>query len=188
MIIIGITGTLGAGKGTVVNYLVREKGFAHFSVRKYLIQEIEKRGMPVNRDSMMVVGNDLREKHSPSFIIDKLYDQAIETGRSCVIESIRAPGEVDSLRRKRNFFLFAVDAKPEIRYQRIISRNSETDQVDYSTFLQNEAREMDTDNPNKQNLRKCIEVADVIFYNNDTIGALQQQVETTLDQILKQTK
>ena len=27
MIIIGITGTLGAGKGTVVNYLVEKKGF-----------------------------------------------------------------------------------------------------------------------------------------------------------------
>ena len=27
MIIIGITGTLGAGKGTIVDYLVKEKGF-----------------------------------------------------------------------------------------------------------------------------------------------------------------
>lgn len=187
MLIIGITGTLGAGKGAIVEYLVKEKGFAHFSVREYLIHEIEKRSLPVNRDSMVVVANDLREKHSPSFIIDELYDQAIETGRNCIIESIRTPGEVDSLRRKNNFYLFAVDANPEIRYKRIISRNSETDRIDYSTFLQNEAREMDTDNPNKQNIRKCIGMADVLFINNDTISALQQQVETTLDRIMKQT-
>ena len=35
--IIGITGTLGAGKGTVVDFL-KEKGFRHFSVRDYLIK------------------------------------------------------------------------------------------------------------------------------------------------------
>lgn len=41
MIIIGITGTLGAGKGTVVEYL-KTKGFKHFSVREFLTQEIKK--------------------------------------------------------------------------------------------------------------------------------------------------
>lgn len=36
MHIIGITGTLGAGKGTIVEYLKDKKGFAHFSVREFL--------------------------------------------------------------------------------------------------------------------------------------------------------
>ena len=31
MLIIGITGTLGAGKGTIVEYL-REKGFRHLTI------------------------------------------------------------------------------------------------------------------------------------------------------------
>ena len=33
-IIIGITGTLGAGKGTVVEYL-KKKSFKHYSVRSF---------------------------------------------------------------------------------------------------------------------------------------------------------
>ena len=40
MLIIGITGTLGAGKGTVVEYLVEKKGFDHYSVRAFLLKEI----------------------------------------------------------------------------------------------------------------------------------------------------
>lgn len=43
MLIIGITGTIGAGKGTVSDYLVNKKGFKHFSVREFLIKEINKR-------------------------------------------------------------------------------------------------------------------------------------------------
>ena len=52
MIIIGITGTLGAGKGTIVDYLVKNKGYHHYSVRAYLTEEIKRRNLPVNRDSM----------------------------------------------------------------------------------------------------------------------------------------
>ena len=60
MITIGITGTLGAGKGTIVDYLVKSRGFEHYSVRAFITEEIKRRGLPVNRDSMTQVGNDLR--------------------------------------------------------------------------------------------------------------------------------
>ncbi len=181
MLIIGITGTLGAGKGTIVNYLINEKGFAHFSVREFLLKEIERRRLPQNRDSMVVVANDLRATHSPSYITDKLYEQAVKTGKNAVIESIRTPGEVDSLRQKSNFYLFAVDANPKIRYERIKKRKSETDHIDYNTFIENETREMTSDDPNKQNLKKCLEMADYLLYNNDTIEELNKQVERILN-------
>ncbi|HSG68025.1 MAG TPA: AAA family ATPase, partial [Bacteroidales bacterium] len=122
MIIIGITGTLGAGKGTIVDYLVREMGFEHYSVRDFLLSEMKKLGMPENRDSMTSLANRLRTAFGPSYIIDQLYDQARESLHDCVIESIRTPGEVQSLRRKQDFYLFAVDADPAIRFRRIKKR------------------------------------------------------------------
>lgn len=169
MLIIGITGTLGAGKGTLVEYLLREKGFAHYSVRAFLTQEITHRNMPLNRDSMVLVANDLRQKNSPSYIVDCLYEQAIDSGQNCVIESIRTPGEIDSLKRKGRFYLFAVDAAPEIRYRRISSRGSETDSVSYETFIANEEREMQSKDPNHQNLRECIRRADYVLTNDGSI-------------------
>jgi dephospho-CoA kinase len=180
MIIIGITGTLGAGKGTIVEYLVREKGFIHFSVRSFITEEILRQGLPVNRDSMVVVANKLRADHSPSYIIDQLYQQALLTGKNCIIESIRTPGEVQSLREKGNFLLFAVDADPQLRYERIVMRNSETDRISYETFVENEKREMQSNDPNKQNIGKCIEQADQIFMNNSSVEMLFGQVEESL--------
>jgi dephospho-CoA kinase len=185
MLIIGITGTIGAGKGTIVKYLTEQKQFKHYSVRSFLIDEIEKRKLIVNRDSMTMIANELRANHSPSFVTDQLYNKALITGSNCIIESIRTPGEIDSLRDKNDFYLFAIDAPSEIRYQRILLRKSETDNISYQTFIENENREMDTDDPNKQNLRKCIEMADFVFENSGIINELEKKVEIILNKINK---
>ena len=93
MIIFGITGTLGAGKGTVVEYL-KQKGFTHYSVREFLIEEIKRRGLPVNRDSMNMIGEGLRAEHGASYIVGILYDRAAQAGADAIIDSIRTPGEI----------------------------------------------------------------------------------------------
>ncbi|GAB4321069.1 MAG: AAA family ATPase [Bacteroidales bacterium] len=183
MIVIGLTGTLGAGKGTVVDFLKNEYGFSHYSVRGFLLREIAKLGLEGNRDTMVKVANSLREKHGPSYITDQLYEEATRNGTPAVIESIRTPGEIDSLRRKSDFILWAVDADPEIRYQRILKRGSETDHISYETFLQNEQREMEGKEPFQQNLKACIGMADHLFYNNGTIDELYHQVREAVEEL-----
>lgn len=180
MIIIGITGTLGAGKGTVVEYLTRYCGFAHFSVRAFISRELDRRGMPVNRDTLTALANEMRAKNSPSYIIEELYKEAALEEKNCIIESIRTPGEVDALRCKPDFFLLAVDADPRIRFNRVRKRNSETDKVSFSTFINSEQREMHSEDPNKQNLAECIRQADFVIENNGSMEELHEKTEEFL--------
>jgi dCMP deaminase len=183
MIVIGLTGTIGAGKDTVVNYLIKNEDFQHFSVRKFLIKELQKRNLPSNRDTMRQLANELREKYGASYIIEKLYLEAIKSNKNSIIESIRTVGEVEALRNKDNFFLIAIDADPKIRYSRIKQRGSETDDVDYNTFIAQENEEMKNNDPNKQNISKCIELADYYIENNGTFQQLYDQIDRVLKEI-----
>lgn len=180
--IIGITGTLAAGKGTIVEYL-ESKGFKHFSVRAYLTRVVEERGLPLNRDSLVAVANDLREKHSPSFIAEELYREAKEAGGDVIIESIRTEGEIRALKSKGNFKLFAIDADPQLRYDRAVGRASETDSVTFETFVQNEEREWANTDPTKGNLKRCIELADYTFTNSGSVEELFAQIDAALAEL-----
>ena len=183
MKIIGITGTLGAGKGTIVDYLQDKHGFKHFSVRAFLTEIINQRKLPLNRDTMVEVANELRAKQAPSYIVEQLYEKAKESNTDSIIESIRTMGEIHALRKLKGFRLLAVDANPELRYERIVGRNSETDRISFDTFKENEAREMNSIDMNKQNLGACIAQADFKLMNDGSFESLYVQIETALKQL-----
>lgn len=180
MKIIGITGTLGAGKGTIVDYLTQKRGFKHFSVRGYLSRFIQQKGEEVNRDTLVATANALRAQHSPSFIAEELYREAMASGEDCIIESIRTVGEVNALRATGDFTLLAVDADQRLRYNRILERASETDKISFETFAANEAREMNSEDVNKQNLSACMLLADYRFTNNGSFEELYLQIDKAL--------
>lgn len=77
--IIGITGTNGAGKGAVVEYLI-QKGFKHYSARDFITEEIKKRELPVDRSSMREVANDRRLAHGSAYVIESLFKRAEDNG------------------------------------------------------------------------------------------------------------
>jgi len=183
MLIVGITGTAGAGKGTIVAYLTRERGFRHYSVRGYLESRIRERGLPNNRDTMVALANDLRAQHGPSYLVMELYAEARREGGDAVIESIRSPGEVTGLRGMGRFVLLGVDAPVEVRYARIVRRSSSTDLVSLEKFKADDAREMTSTDPNHQNIARCMKLADYMICNDGTVEALERQVGEIIDAI-----
>lgn len=175
--IIGITGTDGAGKGAVVEYLVDKKGFVHYSARALITAEIQARGLPVNREHMRLVANDMRGTHGLDVIVTTALKRMQEDGvHDAIIESIRAVKEVDTL-HANDGILLAVDADQRMRYERIMSRQSESDQVSFQDFVAQEQLEMNDPDPNGMQKAQVIEMADYTIMNNGTLAELGEQVE-----------
>lgn len=186
--ILGITGTIGAGKGTVVDYLVT-KGFTHYSVREALVEEIQKRGLPVNRTNMNEVATDLRRTHGPTYFGDLFRTQAEKENVSkFIIESIRNPKEAEKI-KSLGGFLIVVDADKHIRYERIVGRGSETDDVSFEEFVAHEEREMTTENPEDpafMDIRAVIAMADATIMNDGTLEELHAKIDEALAKLAHQ--
>lgn len=179
--IIFITGTLGAGKGTIVDILSRLFGFQHYSVRNYLLSVLSERQLPPDRDHMTLIANELRAHHGGAYIIEQLYAEATRSRQPAVIESVRAPAEVTFIKTLSGSALLAVDALVSLRYKRVTAlRKQSTDNISFGEFLSHEARELHAIDPNQQQLAYCIKAAEICFMNNATIDALEQDVVSYL--------
>lgn len=179
--LIGITGTNGSGKGTVVDYLVEKKGFKHYAARDFITRALTEQGIPVDRSSMRLMANELRAQHEPAHVIKSLYQDAVKD--SCervVIESVRNMGEAQFL-KSVGALLIAVDADQMLRYSRVQGRRSSTDQVDYLTFIEHEEREMNPVGPHDMDIRGVMGLADAVIENDGALLELHKQVDKILE-------
>ncbi len=184
MILLGITGTDGSGKGTVVDYLVTHKGFTHFSARAIWIDILEERHMETSRANMRLVANEMREKHGNDFLITYYTEKIQQQGTlKAIIESIRAVDEAKTL-KERGGILIAVDADQKLRYERVQSRRSGTDRVSFEQFVAHELLESNDPNPHGMQKQKVIDMADHLILNNGTLEEFHTKIEDVFLNIL----
>lgn len=182
--ILGLTGSFAAGKGTVVDYLVEKKGFSHYSTSGVIREEIVARGLPLERDSYIAVGNDLRAQFGPTHLVDVCYARAQEAGGSAIIESLRAVAEVHEI-KKLGGVVIGVDADPHIRYERAFTRASEKDNVPFEKWVAQEQAESNPEDETKQDIFGALHESDYVLTNNTSLEELQKQIEAILSTITK---
>ncbi len=176
--IIAITGTIGAGKGVLVEYL-KKKGFSHFSAREFIKKEIEKRGLTPDRDTMAAIANEIRKEHGATYIIESLYKDAVVANTDAVIESVREVAGAEFL-KDEGAILIAVDADRRVRYERIKERGQSTDDVTFEKFVEQEERELLSADPHSQNILAVMEGADYLLMNNGSIKEFEEEIEALL--------
>lgn len=178
MKIIGVTGTNRAGKGLFSNFVVEKYGYHHFSANEFITDWLKTVGRQANsRQDLIDGGNDLRSTYSPDVIIRSLFTLAEYKRVDAIIESVRNPQEAAFIKSQPDGLLVALDADLVKRYERGRKDGSIKDGVTIEGFIKLEEQEMTSVEAGKQNLRKCIEMADVVFMNNETPEDLYRQVE-----------
>ena len=176
--IIGLTGTNGAGKTTVANYL-KQKGFAYFSLSDAIRDELKKQNISETRESLINMGNKLRSEFGAGILAKKIIEK-IDLSKDTIIDSIRNAEEVKELKKLKDFIFAAVDAPIGSRYKRLKERFGR--QEEYKTleqFRKQEQKEFSEDKT-KQQLGICIKMADKVILNDGTITELKKKIDNII--------
>jgi dephospho-CoA kinase len=172
-LVIGLTGLIGAGKGEVARYFTK-KGFHYYSHSDELREMLREKGQETSRDNLFQLGNRLRAEYGPGYITQRI---RAKMQRPAVVDSIRNPGEVEELRREKNFVLLAVEAPIEIRYQRVMTRTREGEEkLTLEAFREKEERELQGSATNQQ-LLKVAGLADYAVKNDSTLESLRKKLD-----------
>ena len=179
--IIGIAGTIGAGKGTVVKHL-EAQGFSHYSSSDILKDLLKERGLPAIRENMSALADELSAQYEGG-VLSLSHKQAKKEGlENYVLESIHRKEEADYVRSLGGVIL-GVDTNLEKRYERTMERaEGEKDNTTYEQFLKDAERE-DEGKGGGPNIRAVLEDADVVIMNNGSMDELKTKIEVALTKL-----
>jgi dCMP deaminase len=180
--IIGLTGKNGAGKTAVSDYL-KSRGFEYYSLSDEIRAEIRRRGLDITREVLIEVGNELREKSGPGVLAERIL-RNLANDQNYVIDSIRNPQEVEALRRRSDFTLLAIEADQATRFERSRARAREGAAQTLQQFIEEEARELSSENPANQQLNATRQKADLVVNNDGTLDELHRELDTLLPPLM----
>lgn len=180
--IIGLTGRNAAGKGEVAAFL-KSKGFSFYSLSDVIREEVARRGLPVTRDNLIATGRELRARFGTGHLAEKILER-LEPGQNYVVDSIRHPDEVAVLRKAPEFYLIAVQASPEIRFERIQKRGRESDPTTFEAFQELERKEETSLQAEGQNLSATEALADHVVVNNGGLEQLHAQLNELIPKLM----
>ena len=186
--IIGVTGKNGSGKGTVVEHLLN-KGFAQLSLSDEIRYEAKKRGIELARPELQRLGIIMRQEEGSNVLAKRALSKA-EPGKNYVVDSIRNPAEVAELKKSPDFFLIAIDAPAQIRFEWLRKRNRESDPKSWEEFLETDLKEEGRDKfgndrgESSQKVSECITTADFHILNDGDIGNLWRKTEDVFQEVL----
>lgn len=122
-LIVGLSGSIAAGKTTIAKYLAESDGFIHLRSRNVLSEMLLEQGLEINENNLQNIGKSVVEKIGGaglSELVLKDYNQS----NDYVYDSIRHVKDLDYFRNRfgTKFKLLFVEAPEQIRRERYTKR------------------------------------------------------------------
>jgi len=176
--IIGLTGTMGCGKGEVVKYL-KKKGFEHYIYSDILREIAKSRNIGPTRENLQKLGNEIKKDSKNLGILSKKLFQKIKTDKA-IVDGIRNPDEIRELRKGKEVYIIGITASQRIRFNRLRKRGREGDPETFSQFkildnLENRGK------TKGQEINKCLKMADFTIINDSSLDNLRKKVDEILN-------
>lgn len=181
-IVVGLTGRIASGKGTVTRHLVETYRADKTRSSDPLRETLDIFSVPQNREHLDALSTFVRETYGENVIAQavKRYLTKSEAG-VVIFDGMRRLVDVEMIRSFEHSLFIFVDTHKDIRYTRSVERNENVgdDTMTYEEFLAK-----DSDEPQQQ-IEALKEYADIILDNNGSPDELSKQLSEKVDAVLK---
>jgi dephospho-CoA kinase len=174
-LVIGLTGMPGSGKSLVVK-AAKDIGYDVVTMGDVVREETAKHGLeptPANVGKVML---ELRKTHGDKVIAEKCIPKiGQKKNERIIIDGLRSYIEVETFQKcLANFVLVTVHASPQIRFQRLSTRDRSDDPKTYEVFHERDMRELGV------GIGHAIALAEYVVINDGSIDVLTTRVKETL--------
>ena len=178
--ILGFTGPIASGKEVVKKYLENKYGADSFKFSNILRHILDYLDIDQNRDNLIALSTFLRQQYGEDILAKAIAKEVKEaTNDTIIVDGIRRLMDIKYLKEIPGFTLIAIDAQPEIRYNRSVSRNENPGDADksYATFLSDHQKETETSIP------EVMAEAKYQLDNNGDLETLYREIDKIMEKI-----
>jgi len=178
-IILGLVGPLASGKEVTKKYLEEQYKASSYRFSTMLRDILNRLYLPISRENMQNLSLDLRQRFQGD-VLAKVIAKDVErdTNSIVVIDGVRRLDDISHLKNLPGFFLVSIDASPEIRYKRMLSRNENSgdDQKTFNEFLADGNKEAE------QEITAVMQTSKYHLNNDGSLPDLYKQIEEIIAQ------
>jgi deoxycytidylate deaminase/dephospho-CoA kinase len=179
--VFGFTGAFGSGCTTSAKHLHYNKGYEYISLSKVVKDRwaAANPGRNSARFDLQRTGDDIRKAEgSHALVTAALQDQDHNHDAPLVIDGLRNVGEIEHLRDLFGYYftLVALLSSKDDRWARIGQRLYLDNNLTKTDFDDDDERDWEEDTPYGQQVRLCVDKADILIDNSEELGRLGPKV------------
>lgn len=181
-LILGISGEMGSGKGTIAKHVIEQhKGNAHrFST--ILRDVLDRVYVEQSRENISIISTVLRKNFGEDILAKAMYHDAENDQHDLVVvDGVRRMADISYLKELPHFKLIYLEADMQKRYERIVKRAENTDDKTKTFEDFKKDHELETE----LQIRDLKNYANNILNNDGTYADLYMQIDEIITENIK---
>jgi len=177
-IILGLTGEMGSGKGTIAKYIIEQKQGSSHRFSTMLRDVLNRLFIEQSRDNLQNFSTILRQTFGEDILAKVMFHEVQNDQHEIVvIDGIRRMSDIAFLTKIPEFKLIYTETDMKIRFDRISIRgeNSDDGKKTFEQFIESHKNEAESQILDLRNH------ANVIINNNGSLEDLHRTVDQLID-------
>jgi dephospho-CoA kinase len=175
---LGVFGPAGGGKGIAAKYIARKYRYNIINMGNIVRALARKEHLKPTRENLEKLQAKYSKIYRQDFVIEHALEKAFKSRKPVILDGIRKPIQARLAKERLHAKLILVDAKPELRFERMKKRRRTGFAENLEEFKKQEKKE-----DKVFNLKKTFSMADYRIDNSNGMKYLINQINKVMKKI-----